>query len=220
MELINNVFIKKFFRVVLIFTLFVVVIMGLSACTKNQDKEVQTSSKKEPYTIVKKDDISLDKIKRYVYTVVINSEAKKSELEKIANEIIEKAKSEGAFNGIQILMYDGEYAALGDEPPSLGKYTYAPEGDFAKAMDINAGDYSNMKSLNELKEANWKLRPSEDTQKIISMYNELFKKESEKNSEGIINEEDIRNKTAELMGISVQDVDDALVKLDEWIWHE
>lgn len=226
MGVIRKLFNKEFIRKATVIFLIIIISLSFVSCSKKESAEanktdkVENVAKKEKYTILKKDDISLEDIKRYVYTVVVNEEVSKDELEKISNEIIDKAKKEGEFNGIQILMFDGEYTVSGENVPSLGKYTYAPEGDFAKATEVKKGEYDKMAPLNQLKQVNWNLRPSENIQKIVSMYNELFKQESEKNPDAAINESDIRTKTAELMGINVTDVDDALVKLDEWIWQE
>lgn len=223
MKIFANVFNQSLRKNIIITFLCIIGLSFLVSCSGKEAKSNNTVSKdvnKEAYTVLKKDDISVDDVKRYVYTVIVNTEASKKDLEEIANKIVDKAKGEGNFNAIQILMYDGEYAVAGEMVPSLGKYTYAPEGDFSKAMDIKSGEYDKMKPLDELKEVNWKLRPSEKDRKIIAMYNELFKQASEENTDSVIKDDDIRAKAAELMDISVENINDALGKLDEWIWQE
>lgn len=199
--------------------IFIVILFGMTACAKKDEKTIESSKSTEPYKILKKDDISIDKCKRYIYTVVVNYEAPKDELEGIADEIVKNAKTENVFSAIQVLMYDGEYAISGETMPTLGKYIYAPNGDFSKAMDVESGDYTKMKASNELKDVNWKLRPSEDVRKITSMYNELFKQKSEQNPNDIVGDAEIKEKVADIMGITIKDIEDAQDKLDSWIWQ-
>lgn len=221
MEALKDLHKKGILRILVIICL-VILSLSFSSCSKKESEVVGTGEqqqKVEKYIIYKKDDISLDGVKRYVYSVIVNEKLSKSELEKVSNEIVEKVKKEGDFNGIQILMYDGEYAVSGEMMPSLGRYTYAHEGDFAKAMDVKSGEYEKMSALNELKEVNWSLRPSKEVQNIVSIYNELFKDKSESTTDGVIDDNEIRLEAAQILGIESSEVDKALEEVDEWVYQ-
>lgn len=221
MEALKDLHKRGILRVLVIVCL-VILSLSFSSCSKKESEVVgkdDQPQKVEKYIIYKKDDISLDNVKRYVYSVIVNEKLSKSELEKVSNEIVEKVKKEGDFNGIQILMYDGEYAVSGEMMPSLGRYTYAPGGDFAKAMDVKSGEYDKMSALNELKEVDWSLRPSKEIQNIVSIYNELFKTKSESNTDGVIDDNEIRLEAAKILGIEASKVDKALEEVDEWVYQ-
>lgn len=200
--------------------LFLTLLFSLSLIGCSQKEIAQKSVKNDKYTILTKENILNNDIKTYIYTVIINEKLSKVNIEKLCDEIIEKAKDENAFNAIQIHLYDGEYSALGKVSPTLGKYTFSPNGDISKAMDIETGEYEKMKILSEVKNVNWNLRPSEESIKIISMYNEIFDKASKSSSDGVIKKEDIIKETAELMNITLDEVNKALEELDNWVYQE
>ena len=211
-------FLKKI-GLMIIFTF----IFALVSCNKASDQNTVVSDNNESksgYSIVEKKDISAGDIKMYSYTINVSENSTKKDVEKVCIEIIDKAKAEDKFNAIQILVYDGEYISTGDFMPPLGKYIYAPEGDFSKAASVISGEYEKMNVSNQLNDVNWKLRPNKEERNIIGIYSEIFKKESQENIDGIIKEEDIRKKTADILSVEVEKVNNALESVNNWIWQK
>ncbi len=203
--------------------IMIIFVFTLVSCNKSSEENKATGDNaqvKSGYSILEKKDMSAGDIKMYSYIINVSENSTKKDVEKMCSEVVDKAKSENKFNAIQILVYDGEYISSGDFMPPLGKYILAPEGDFSKAASISAGDYEKMEVSNQLNSVDWKLRPNKDERDIIGMYSEIFKQESEKNIDGIIKEEDIRKKTAEVLNIEVEKVNNALKNVNNWIWQK
>lgn len=206
---------KLFFKIITI-TLFLI----LTGCSTKEVVENTNTNVNTKYTVLRKDDISSGSMKTYIYTVIINEKLSKDNMEKISEEILEKAKQETPFNAIQIHLYDGEYSALAEVLPTLGKYTFAPSGDLSKAIDVETGEYDKMTKLSEFKNVNWNLKPSEKSIKVINMYNEVFSQELKSRADGIVKKEDIIKRTSELMSIDIEEVNKALEEFDNWVWQE
>ncbi|MEF9934264.1 MAG: hypothetical protein RR789_03190 [Clostridium sp.] len=171
------------------------------------------------YEVSNINDISIDS-QMYTYNVIVNHEVSKKGLDVYAKEILEKAKKDKPFKSIQILFYDGKYAEGVGAMPPLGKYIFAPEGDFSKGVLVSPGEYDKMTEVNNLKEVNWKLKPSENDQKIVEAYNQFFIEESEKRPNDIVRDSEVKENLAKYMEVSVDEINKALTNVDKWIWQE
>lgn len=205
---------KKILSCLLLVTLSI----SLYGCGKSEEipNNKQNAAK---YEISNIKDISIDS-QMYIYNVIVNQESSKANIESYAKEIVENAKKEKPFKSIQILFYDGKYSEGIDAVPPLGKYIFAPNGDFSKGVMVSPGEYEKMSESNQIKEVNWKIRPSENDQKIVEAYNQFFKEESEKHPNDIIKDIEVKENLAKYMEISVDDINKALTNVDKWIWQD
>lgn len=116
------------------------------------------------YTIAKVEDISIVNAKRYTYHVVVTQNPTVDDLAKIADKVIEKAKSERPFNAVVIGFYDyPEYIGLGY---IFGKVEYSPNGDWASAKTVSTGDYSSMRAVRDLGVRDWSKRLTPEEVKV------------------------------------------------------
>ncbi len=92
------------------------------------------------YQIVQGEDVSLGATVRIVYRVSVSGPLSEAEVKAVSEEIIEDTISSQDVNAIGFFFYlpgtdtDGVYTA--------GKADWAPDGDWAKADTVEAGDYS------------------------------------------------------------------------------
>lgn len=156
------------------------------------------------------------------YEVVVNEEVDSKELKKIAKIIVNKAKKEDEFSGININFNDSkEYVGFGT---SLGTITYAPEGDIEKANLVKMGDYSSMEfNLDGILEKDWSKRPSTEEVRVwgaYSNYTDLLN--SDKTVKKIIDDLEVSGKDivkliAEDLNLNEKDVKEAILKNVVWI---
>lgn len=198
--------------------MLVVFTLSFYGCSKTEE----TPNNKEnvaKYEVSNVKDISIGS-QMFSYNIIVNHEASKQEIETYAKEILEKAKAENPFKSIQMLFYDGKYSEGLETVPPLGKYIFAPEGDFSKGNIVNAGEYDKMTVNNQIKDVNWKLRPSENDIKIVEAYNQFLKDESDKRPDDIIKDTEVKENLAKYMELKVDDINKALTNVDKWIWQE
>ncbi len=92
------------------------------------------------YTVADREDVSTGAVVRILYRVGVGRPLTEETLRRIAQEIIDDETAEGDVNAIRFFFYlpgtdvTGTYTA--------GKADWAPEGDWASADTVEAGDYS------------------------------------------------------------------------------
>ncbi|MCB2357116.1 hypothetical protein [Clostridium estertheticum] len=170
------------------------------------------------YSVENSEDTSLGKIKRYIISVVVTQEVNVEQLKEIAKKVVEENKEKNKFNAITIGFYDyKEYLSNGY---TLGKVTFAPDGDFGKAANVSTGDYSSMNYTFELVNKDWSKRLTKNEVSIWKQFNDEFMKETkklvEKNSLDIPDE----NKISEMIGkqnnLTKEKIDEILLKKATW----
>ncbi|MBS3973519.1 MAG: zinc ribbon domain-containing protein [Actinobacteria bacterium] len=135
----------------------VALVVVVAALGGGDEQPGDTGTELPEYRVVSVEDFTFFGGPRYVYHVVVSTEASKAELEAIANEVIAQAQDETPFNAVSVAFYDyEEYVGHGLTP--LGRVTPAPEGDWAKADQVNTGDYSAMSIKSEVRDVDWSKR--------------------------------------------------------------
>jgi len=92
------------------------------------------------YEIAKREDISFGAVVRIVYRVRVDKPLTEAGLRAIAERIIDQETSRNKVNAIGFLFYLPGSDATGIY--TAGKADWAPNGDWAKADSVRAGDYS------------------------------------------------------------------------------
>lgn len=106
---------------------------------QNDDTTEEVSSVVD-YDVFERTDTSFSDTVRWSYKVVMPYPTSEDEIRAVAEEIVEDEKQTGDYNALSVLFYDAAEIARGGF--SLARIEYAPDGEWAKAMDVSAGDYS------------------------------------------------------------------------------
>lgn len=102
--------------------------------------EVEDKIEVPGYTIVEEGDLSIASAERWEYWLVPDDiYISESEIEDMVADALEKAKEDRDFNAVAIWVIDD--ARQVGNGYTIAKAEYAPEGDWAKAMEVDAGDY-------------------------------------------------------------------------------
>lgn len=141
---------KKVLIGVLVYFLVAGIILAIISQTETFKSAGETLP---PYRIVKIEDVSIAKAKRYSYNIVVDGQPSVSDLEKIGNEIIAKAKREKPFNALVVSFYD--YEVLIRTGMRLGSILVSPNGKIADAGTVNTGDYNKMKKIVLINAVDW-----------------------------------------------------------------
>lgn len=165
------------------------------------------------YEIIEKEDISVEAAKRYSYDVVIKEKVNVKELEDISKEIVEKIKEEEKFNAVVIWFYD--YKEYIGEGHTLGKTTYAPEGDWAKADTVSPGEYEKMDYNYELMEKDWSKQLTKEEAKVYKAWHNLY--QSKAKDDDLPDEDKIDTEIAKKFDISSEEVNKIMKK--QLIWQ-
>lgn len=113
----------------------VLILISLSAC--GGEKETIRIVEHE---IINKNSHQTANAVRYSLDVLVKEEATEEELKALAEKIVEDFKKEEDFNALSIGFYDNaEDIGYGY---TLGNIDYAPYGDWGRASEVGAGDYS------------------------------------------------------------------------------
>ncbi len=212
--------------------IFMLCILSLSfiGCGSNESEEENITEKEESisekeeevvylpsYTIVSKDDVSTGIADRYSWRVAVHEEVTIEDLKSLSKKLVEVAKEEHDFNAIIIGYFDyeeyAEYSAY-----TLGKSEYAPDGEWAKAGDVKAGDYNKMEFNHELYNKDWSKQLTEDEVQVYEAWNSLYYEEE--TPENLPEDEIISNKTAEKFDITSEEVEEILNKQMSWTFNK
>lgn len=171
------------------------------------------------YFIADKEDISMADATRYNWNIVINDPVTPEQMKFVSKEIIESAKQDYKFNALTLMFYDYE-EYIGDGY-TLGKTTYAPDGEWAKASTVNPGNYNSMEYVFELKNKNWDIKL---TQKEVEIWSEIQKKYAiayeNADANEIVDEDEIHQKVADKFNMSKERVSDIHIKKGTWHFND
>ena len=103
-------------------------------------EEVVEEKKVPKYEIIEEEDLSYSVVKRPSFRIVVSEDITEEEVRLVAEDIVEKTIGTQDVNAINIFMYDREEDAKGAY--TVAKVEWAPDGDWSKAGDVEAGDYS------------------------------------------------------------------------------
>ncbi len=104
------------------------------------DEETAGSASAVVFEIVQREDVSFGATVRIVYRVTVSAPISEADLSAISEHIIETETSSQDVNAIGFLFF-----LAGTDTNSVytaGKADWAPDGDWARADTVQAGDYS------------------------------------------------------------------------------
>lgn len=159
------------------------------------------------YSIANIEDLSYSAATRFEYTVVVSGEPTMQKVKDIAENVVERAKSNKNFNALIVGFYD--YEEYIESAYTLGKVTFAPQGKWDKANTVSSGDYSEMSYKYELKKKDWNKKLTEKEAKIWSYFDNLLWNSS-------LSEDEIAEKTSEKFNISPEKAVDIYKKQTTW----
>jgi hypothetical protein len=173
---------------------------------------VESTTPKFEYVIIDKEDISTGNAVRYAWHVAVEGQPSADDLAELSELIIEDAKKEKSFNAITIGFYDyKEYYGTGY---TLGKATFAPEGDWGKAADVKAGEYSKMDYSFELMNKDWSKQLSKEEVEIYKAWNDSYYGKATPSFTPT--EEDITNEIAKIYEMKPEEVDQIFINQVVW----
>lgn len=182
--------------------------------TTRQTTEITTTTAIK-YKVFQKEDISLGGSKRYAWHVSVEGNPNTDQLTKLSESIVEIAKKEKSFNAIVVGLYD--YEEFYGTGYTLGKVTYAPDGDWAKASDVQTGDYSKMDYAYELKTIDWSKQLTKEEAEIFQAWQDLYMEISSPTV--IADETEDSKEIADLYKIRPEKVDQILQKHLAWMFQ-
>lgn len=93
------------------------------------------------YSIVEEGDLSIGGAERLEYWVVPNDlYIGETEIQTVIEDVLKQAKEDRDFNAVVIWVVDDERQV--GNGYTIAKAEYAPEGDWAKASEVDTGNYS------------------------------------------------------------------------------
>lgn len=212
---------KKTLKWVIMALAVLVVIAMIAGC--GSDSNSSTSAGGEPaqtvnHMVAKIDDISMANAIRLSYDVVVKEKASEEDLKVLAQYITEIAKQDKDFNALVISFYDyPEYIGKGY---TLGKAEYAPQGEWSKAMDVAAGDYSSFSYNYDLREKDWSAQLTPEEVEIWARWYQISNEENEKNPSSMPDEEKITATVAQEFGKDSGTIKAILSKQSAWMFMD
>ena len=163
------------------------------------------------YNFAGKKDVSVGVVKRFVYYVCIDQKITAEQLASLSIKIVEEVKNKEKFNAVAVRLYD--YPEFVGYESTLGSITIAPKGKWENAFNVNAGDYSKMSIVYELKEKDWSKRLTKKEAKIWAYFNNLLWTTS-------LNDNEIYKETAKKFGVTDDEGEEIADKQMTWIYNE
>lgn len=204
---------KKKFKIGLLVVVIVVVISFIPTKTETvgKSKIEETTKIEADYTVTDVEDVSFGKVKRYSLSIITKT-LDTEQIKLIGTEAIEQLKKEKPFNAVTVIINDHE--EFEGQGYALAKMTYAPYGDWSKAMDVSTGDYRKMKYEFDIKEKNPDNQLTDFEAKIIKeWYDLLYSQPSDS-----IDEQIVTNLVANNNDITSEQVDDIFNKFVIWMY--
>lgn len=120
----------------------IIIAFLVRSCTS--EKATLDFSSVPEYEVIEVDDLSLGRFIRLNYYIKVSDAYTEEQIELIVESIVEKEKEERAISAIGFVLFSEN-----DDPssgvPSIGTGDWGPDGDWAKSMDVEPGDYSTHK---------------------------------------------------------------------------
>ncbi len=114
------------------------------------NSDVEDSKSQVNYEIVLVDDVNVGNVIRETIHIVVDGEYTLDELNTIAEKEALKYVKENKVNALAVGFYtDEDNIGKGYD---MGRVEYVPYGNWAKAMEVKSGDYSNFEFVNYLNE--------------------------------------------------------------------
>ncbi|KHF39998.1 DUF4875 domain-containing protein [Halalkalibacter okhensis] len=208
---------KMMYRSFLLISLLLVWTCAEATATTTTEKEMAEENQQgvPSYTIVEEEDLSNGNTIRFAYWVVpSNIYIGKEAIEAIVMDVVEEAKEGKEFNAVVVWVIDDERQV--GKGYTLAKFEYAPKGDWTKAADVVAGDYSTHEFVFDFGSATGKKLPKDYEQGEYPTAEELdvyFYWTTLVYNEGMDDEEAVI-RTAEKFGITQEEADEIIMKVN------
>jgi len=209
-----------------VWTFNIAVMLLVSACGIPAAQQEATTALPVPvaiYDIVEVEDISLAHAVRFSVKVTTEFPISTEQIGALCEEVVENLQSQGSLNAVAVFLYDTR--SLVSWGYSIAKCEYAPNGVWADAGNVQRGDYSTHKYAYEYQpkvvdgHVAVSERPTEQEYNLCQQWDELtlellFESDDVATAETIAYE-----RIAVKNGVSIQIVEDALVKCTAWTWR-
>jgi len=199
-------------------------ILVLGAILPSETKEQPTIPSAEQalpsYEVASRDESPLGNAQRFEIRAVTDFPVSEDQIKEITERIIEEQKGIENFNAMVIFFYDRKELTYGAY--SLAKATYAPDGDWSKAREVETGDYSRHQTVYEFEdkvkdpEKYADKRPTEEEAKLCKAFDEMGVALTDPASSEVLEDEEIASKVSEQTGASVEEILDAASKCAWW----
>ncbi len=178
-----------------------------------QEERVSKENQKISWEVYKVDDSSIPSAERFGYRVVINDPVSPNQIKSIGEEVIDKAKEETPFNALDIWFYD--YPQYAEGGYVLAWARVAPNGEWANAVNVNTGDYSEMEVIwKDIKEKDWDERLTPREAKIWGRCDEILWENPD------MSEDEILEQVAKEFDVTVEKVDSITTKQLHWVFQD
>jgi hypothetical protein len=173
-----------------------------------------------PTYVVEIEDISVGSNVRFRATVTTEFPISVEQINALCEEIIGGLEP---FNAAVVFVYDTR--SITSSAFSIAKCEYAPNGVWVDARNVQTGDYSTHKftydylpKVND-PQAALSERPTEQEYDLCQQWDELAFELLSKSDDGAAAENLAYEQVAEENGVSVQAVEDAVLKCEAWTWR-
>lgn len=183
--------------------------------TQNDQHEERVSeeNQKISWEVYKVDDSSIRSAERFGYRVVIKDPVSANQIKSIGEEVIEKAKEETPFNALDLWFYD--YPQYAEGGYVLAWARVAPQGEWANAVNVNTGDYSEMEVIwKDIKEKDWDKRLTPREAEIWGRWDEMYWENPG------MSEDEILEQVAKEFDVTVEEVDSIATKQLNWVFQD
>lgn len=168
------------------------------------------------YEILELEDVSFPGAVRYVAHVLTAPGISVAELTLLAERISEEIRLQTPYQALSVGFYD--YPEYQDFGFVMGRWEFAPYGDWGRADEAELGDYSTFEARSFLVEKDWSLRPSQQDVTIWSRWEEVVAElDPDLTSEDVLAlETEAYEVVARELDVSVNDVEQAVENAAFW----
>ena len=138
----------------------------------------------------------------------------------LCEQVVEDLKSQGPLNAVVVFLIDTRSLLSGGY--SIAKCEYAPNGVWANAVNVPAGDYSTHRFIHEYQpkindpQGALSERPTEQEYNLCQQWAKLALEPLSESDDVAATETIAYEQTAEKNGVSVKSVEDAVFKCIFW----
>lgn len=200
--------------------LFLTVAVFFVGCSESATQKTEDVPEEEPevevadYKVAMTEPMPIGNTKRFTWHVVVDKPVTPEDLEVVAEDVVMEAREAEAFNALTIMFYDWDgYVGHGF---TLGKSTFAPQGDWGQAHSVSTGDYDAMTLTHELRKKDWSMRLTEEEAVVWKAWRDKYNREAEVDPARLPDEEEIIRQIAADKSKSPDDVSAIIIKQETW----
>ncbi len=178
------------------------------------------AARRVSFRTVDLDDVSTALAVRFRVSVVTHFPVSTADVSYICEATVQDLKQRKPLNAVVVFMYDSRSLLSGGY--SIARCTYAPNGDWARASETRAGDYSTHRIVYAYQgkvrapEDAMKHRPTQDEYELAKEWEELYEELDSPTADPQAVEQAAIARIAKKHGLSAEAVDDTVLKVVLW----